>query len=269
MKRALIALTSIPLLSAVAFGQADFTANGQYPQYRGYSGLPGSGFGVLPDGTPSFNGAMTYSSPQAYSLNNWHFSIDAENASDYDFFRLPHVTGRRGNQDSNGKLGGMVGIPLGKFGAVTAGITILSSIWDTAFSFQYQLPFTYKGAAVSFGCQDFRGAIHGSGAENVPGGNGLSRSYYGVITAPLSGGIYASAGLGDRRFEKGFANISVPLGDRFKFVGEHDGFNFTEALAYHPNAPRNFMFFGKSAIATIMIGYEKSHYAFWSINVSF
>ena len=269
MKRGLIVLGLLFACLPLVHAQSDFTAAGQYPQFRGLSGLPGSGFGILPDGTPSFSGAMSYSSPIAYGLNNWHFAVSAENASDYWFFRLPHVTQRSGNQDSNGKANLMVGVPLGKFGSLTLSQTILSSLLDGAFNFQYQFPVFYKGVGVAFGCQDFRGSLHNSGAENVPGGNGLSRSFYGVVTVPLPHGVYVSAGYGDRRFKYGFANISAPLGDRFKAVIEHDGFDFNEALAYHPNSPRWLNAFGKPAIFTMMIGYEKSKYAFWALNLSF
>lgn len=269
MNRGFIALALIGTLAAVAHSQADFGPAGQYPQFRGISGLPGSGFGILPDGTPSFSGAMSYSSPIAYSLNNWHFSIDAENASDYWFFRLPHITGRTGNQDSNGKVNFMLGVPLGKFGSLTLSQTILSSLLDGAFNFQYQFPVFYKGIGIAFGAQDFRGSVHNSGAENVPGGDGVSRSYYGVITAPLPHGIYVSAGFGDRRFKHGFANVSAPIGDRFKAVVENDGLSFNEGLAYHPNVPRWVRLFGRPAVFTMMVGYEKSKYAFWSLNLSF
>jgi hypothetical protein len=269
MKRGVITGLLISSLVSMAFGQSDFAPTGQYPQFRGESGLPGSGFGIDSKGNPNFAGAMAYSTPIAYSLSNWHFSMDAENASDYGFFRLPHLTGHSGKQDSNGKLNFMTGIPLDRFGALTLSYTVLSSLGDAAINFQYQVPYEYRGVAFSFGCQDYRGSVHNAGAEGEPGGNGTSTSYYGVVTAPLPDGIYVSAGYGDRRFKYGFANASIPLGDRFKAVVEHDGFDFNEAIAYHPNIPASFKFFGHQADATIMIGYEKSKYAFWSINLSF
>src|SRR6476619_7261804 len=73
----------VVLASASCFGftQSDLFGPGQFTQTREMSGLPGGSFGVLPDGTPSFKGAMALSTPIAYSLNNWHYAFGLKSVS--------------------------------------------------------------------------------------------------------------------------------------------------------------------------------------------
>lgn len=260
-----VGLTSLTF--AQNTGPKDLGAAGQYPQFRTLSGLPGGGFGIRPDGTPGFDGAMGFSTPVGYSLDHWHVSGDLANTSDYLFFRLPHVTGNNSFTHSLGKLAGMVGVPLGKFGALTASYMIVSSIFDHAVSLQYSPPFHADGFGIGFGVQDIRGT-RGSGAPGAPGGNGTSRSFYGVVTKQFPHGIYASAGWGSVRFNKGFFNASGLVEKEIKLMVEHDGFNFNEGVAVNASNLFHFKYAGRDTVTTVTVGLVRSKYAFWSINLS-
>ena len=254
----------LALLASGAFGQSTLAGPHQYPAFRTISGLPGGGFGVRPDGLPAFDGAMAFSTPIGYSLSNWNGTLSATNTSDYWFFRLPHITGHRGNDDSNGKVTGCGGVSLGHFGSLAGGFMIISSDRDTAFNVQYQMPLFYKNVGVSAGVQD-TGGTRGDRAGGAVGVQN-SQSFYGAVTVPLKYGVYVSGGWGTRRFGKGFANVSVPIGSRFKAVLEDDGLGVNEALSWDPRAAGSYKLFGRSISTTTMIGFVNSRYAFWSLN---
>ncbi len=269
MKRfqSMILATALLGLGTVAQAQSDLLPNGQYPQFRTLSGLPGGGFGLLSDGTPSFSGAMAFSTPIGYSLSNNHVSFNLANTSDNLFFRLPHVAGNSGNTDSLGKANGMFGQSLGNFGSLTVAVVLDSSVGDRNYNFQYQAPNFIANLGLSAGVQDLVGH-RGTGAVGVPGGNGYSQSVFFAATYQLPHGIYASLGDGNRRFSKGFANVSAPLVPRVKAVLEHDGFNFNEAMAYDLGELKFLHIGTRIAQSSLMVGLVKSQYAFFSLNVS-
>ncbi len=267
MKKSLVILATFAGLSTVAFGQVDLEQLGQYPQFRTLSGLPGSGFGILPDGTPSFNGAMSFSTPIGYSLSNWHVAMDTANTSNTGLFKFIHLA-RNESTSSIGKAYFMFGIPLGRFGSFTASYWILSAFLDQALNFQYQLPIHWHNIGVSLGVQDWYGRV-GTGPSTNPLGQYRSQSWYGAVTMPFAHGIYASAGWGVKRWQKGFFNVSVPIQKRFKFMLEHDGFNFNLGLAWDPQLFRGVKLGGRQVQSTLMMGLVRAKYAYWSLNFSF
>ncbi len=68
-------------LAAACCAQSDLIGKNQYPQFRTLSGLSGCGYGVLLDGTPSFDGAMALSTPIAQSLSAGRIAIGAGDTS--------------------------------------------------------------------------------------------------------------------------------------------------------------------------------------------
>jgi len=259
-----LAVACLVCFACGAIAQNDLAGPHQYPAFRTISGLPGGGFGVRPDGTPAFDGAMAFSTPIGYSLSNWNGTLSAANTSDYWFFRLPHVSGHNGDVDSLGKITGCGGVTLGHFGSLSGGFMVISSAGDTAFTVQYQTPLFYKNIGVSAGVQD-TGGTRGDRAGGDPGSEN-SQSFYGAVTVPLKYGVYVSGGWGTRRFGKGFANVSVPINERFKAVLEEDGLGVNEAIAWDPRAGGSYKLFGRSISTTTMIGFVDSRYAFWSLN---
>jgi hypothetical protein len=254
-------------LATFGFGQLDLLGPGQYPQFRTLSGLPGGGSAVLPNGNPGFGGALSLSTPIGYSLSNWHIVRVGSVTSDYGWFRLPNLSAGSIHIDSNSKGAAMIGASLGRFGSVTFDMTLISAQLDTAFNAQYQLPIHYHDIGFSLGIQDIGNNVTDRSASFAPPRLG-SRSIFGVVTAPIGRGIYASAGYGDRRFDKGFANISAPLGPRFKLMIEHDGFNFNEAVAWDPRVFQSIPWLHRAKM-TVMAGYIRSKYAYWSIGVAY
>lgn len=263
---------ALPLLAgflgvSIAYGQSDLLPVGQYPQFRTLSGLPGAGFGIRPDGSPNFDGAMSFSTPIGYGLSDWHIAMDTANTSDYGFFRFIH-TGKSLTTRSIGKAYFMVGVPMGKFGSMSIAYWIISSQLDQALNFQWQLPIHWRNVGVSLGVQDYNGHV-GTGADQLPGGDYKSQSWYGAVTVPLPHGIYASAGWGGKRWQKGFVNVSVPLGSRWKATVEHDGFNFNFGAAYDMKLFPELKAAGRPVQTTMMVGFVRAKYAFWSININF
>ena len=205
---------------------------------------------------------MAFSTPIGYSLSNWNAVITASPPSDYWFFRLPHLTGNQGQNDSLGKISACGGISLHQFGSLSGSIMMTSSQRQTEFNFQYQTPLFYKQVGVSVGVQDIAGTTYDR-ASLVD--QHASQSFFGVVTVPFKYGVYASAGVGTRRFSKGFANVSVPLGSRFKAVVEDDGLGVNEAIAWNPKALGSYKLFGRNLSTTMMLGFVDSrYYAFWS-----
>ncbi len=204
------------------------------------------------------------STPIGYSLSNFHFAGTLSNTSDYQFFRLPHVTGAYGEPDSLGDASITGGASLGKFGAISGTVMFVDSSLQTAFNAQYGAPLLCKNIGVSVGVQD----IAGTGYDRAYGiaGARSSQSFFGAVSAPLGSGIYASAGWGTRRFGKGFANVSVPIGTRFKAVLEEDGLGVNEMIAWDPRIAGRSKLFGRNVSTTVMLGFVRSHYAIWALN---
>ena len=258
-----LAAAALPF-AALAHGQSDLLPTGQYPQFRTLSGLPGGGFGVRPDGSTGFDGAMSFSTPIGYSLTSGHYAVVGSNTSDNLLFRFPHLSGDHGHDDSNGKLDGLAGFSLGQFGSCTGTFVIDSSALDHSFNFVYQPLIKVPNLGVAVGVQDIVGH-RGIGGTGRPGADTNSQSLFTAATYSLPRGIFVSAGLGNRRFNHGFVNASAPLIPRFKLVLEHDGFNVNEALAFDTGS---FGFKDQKIQSSLMAGFVRSKYAFFSFNLS-
>lgn len=259
-------LAGLLLVASRATGQSGLFGPGQYPQFRSLSGLSGGGYALRSDGSPGFDGAMAFSTPIGYSLSDWHFAATGSTMSDHGFFRLPNLNPNAAHIDSNSKLNASLGASLGKFGSLTGGVTLISAVLDTAFNLQYQVPWKYRGIGLSAGVQDIVGK-RTDRAENVPNPRG-SRSFYAVATLPLADGIYASGGWGDRRFEKGFASLSAPVGNRVKVILEHDGFAFNEMVAFDMRLLRCLRT-RRTPETVLTVGYIRGQYAFFALSAAF
>lgn len=258
-------------LATVSFAQEPLTGLGQFPEWRTLSGLPGGGFGVKADGTPSLRGAFALSSPIAYSLGNRHVALGISNVSFDHQLRLP----ARSQGNSNGTMWAMLGLGGESWGDLTVGGTIISIPHGfpgrNALNLQYTPPVHVGPVKFGVGMQDVTGNAGSSGEalENKIG-RGHSNSAFAVATADLGNGVFLSAGTGTQRFRRSFVNGSASVTDRFKVFLEHDGFNFNYGVATELGP----LLGGESEDANrgsvvMMLGLVRSRYLGWSVNLTF
>jgi hypothetical protein len=266
--RNVTALTALALslgLVAIAPAQQAFSQIGQYSQFRNISGLPGGTFGVNPDGSPGISGAMGLSTPIAYSLGGGHFAGAIANTSYDGQFRF--LTKAKKNDfgvKSNGTATGMAGIstPLGKF---TLGMSVASGAFENSYSALFTPKQNNGKITLAFGAEGLfaAGGFIGPGLHSDVD---RATSAFIVATADLGHGLYASAGTGTARFDKGFVNASYGIGGRFRAVVEHDGFGWNYGVGAEVAKIR----IGKGAIRlNTFAGMVQSRYAFWSAGFSF
>lgn len=245
--------------AAAAHGQqGDLAGKDQYPQYRVLSGLPGGGFGVLPNGTPSINGAAALATPIAYTLGG-HGAIGLFNTTNgLNPFQFDGISPTE--QNSNGTLQMMVGGSYQGFRG-TVSYMALSTKLDGAFNFQVSPPL--KGRlGVALGLQDLNG---GGGAAGTGLGRPLdrrsSRSYFAVGTYDLGNRAYVSLGVGDRRFQGAFGNASAMLSGRVRAVLEYDTFNFNGGVIYNTGPWRGLSEKARDIESNIFVGLVRGKYA--------
>lgn len=242
---------------------------GSYPQFRSLAGLPGSGFGVTKNGNISLLGATSISTPVAYSLSNYNIFIGGGIFSGDSKFRFDTTEGQL--LKSNGTLVGMIGIPLNKWGNLTATHMVLSTKGDNSQNFHWQIPYETQNVSFGIGVQDVSGQGGTEGQTSGPSGfdPGESRSYYAVSTFDLKNGNFASLGFGDGRFKgRFFASANYQVTNRLKLIAEYDGFGLNSGLAYDLGTIGQF---GNSrkARATMSAGFLDSHHAYWTLGISF
>lgn len=262
------------VLSAACLGMAQTGLSGKdrFPQFRGLSGLPGAGFGVTGSGKPSFSGAMSYSTPIGHTLGGWSIAAGAGTISrgrNLVFFNSE--SGSLDKVKGNGTAFFVVGLDLEKYGSLSGGFTFLSGVGDNISSLQYS-PRSEEKIQFSIGCQDLGGS-GGSSGTNVEGDGRSSRSFYGAATYQAAEGVYLSAGIGTRRFQKGFGSISSNVGRNFKLVAEHDGWGLNYGVAFSPGPLGRTTSWGgetlRTAELTLFFGIVQNKYAAWSLVASF
>ncbi len=258
--------TALLLVALSQTALAQIGGPGTYPQFRSMSGLPGSGYGVTPDGRVDPTGAWSISTPIAYSLRPWQFVVGIGNySSDLE---------PRFSDTANGDLGGngtgqiSVGLPLGRYGTGTYTLMILSRRFDNAGNFTWTPPGQKGPVRFGAGVQDISGG-GGTQGETIGVDRNSSRSFYVVGTFAGERGFSASMGVGDRRFQGAFGNVSMNLAPRLKAVGEYDRFNWNYGLGFDlgkiGNSPRR----GADAGASLFLGVIDGRYAYWSVNFRF
>ena len=244
--------------SAIALCQSELIGPGRFPETREMSGLPGGSFGVLPDGTPSFSGAMALSTPIAYSLDHWHWAMGFNSTSPSMQFK--GIDFRTNVSVSSGTGEIMVGVPSG-IGAWTLSIMPIDAKLREATNVQFT-PYCMHGPVkIGLGVQDISGDTH----TFRPREHRSSRSPYVVATANLFSGNYISAGYGNQRFGGVFGNVSQSFGN-WKALAEYDTYNWNYGVA---NRLGHFRGFGKDIEATAFAGYIRGKYASWSLTLTF
>lgn len=262
MRRLVFALGLAPLVA-----QAQIGGPGTYPQFRSMSGLPGSGYGVMADGSLNPMGAWSLSSPIAYSLQPWQFVLGFGTMS-------PNLSPRfldssTSESTSNGTAQMTIGAPIGKFGQGTYTVMILSGKLDNAGNFTWTPPGQNGPLKFGIGVQDVGAGGGTQGEDKNHNDPGNSRSWYAVGTWEGPNGLHASLGTGSNRFKGAFGNVSANLSPRAKAVLEYDAFNWNAGIGYDlgrlGSSPRP----GNDIGASLFFGVIRGKHAYWSVNFRF
>jgi hypothetical protein len=139
---------------------------------------------------------------------------------------------------------------------------MFSGVQDSGVNVQFQ-PRSPSKVAIAFGVQDAtgRGGTGGSLEEDMAS----SRSFYIVGTIPVKDLAFISAGLGTRRFRKGFANTSFTMGRGLKGVVEFEGYHWNYGVALDLGSWRKLRRAGAPQ-ATMYLGLTRGKYATWSLS---
>lgn len=252
----------ILLLPTMALGQSDIVGKDRFPEFRNFSGLPGTIIGVDEDGRAGPRGAMGISTPVAHSLGRGQWNLGIGNTS----FR----GGLRFFQDKNaladGTAWGLVGFTT-PYGNVSLGGMVLSTKLDNVMNVQFTPRTEWDNLEVAIGVQDAFSSGGSSGeAIDLPSGGGNSRSFYALATVKLLEGAYISIGTGTRRFKNVFGNISANLTPSIKAVLEHDRFNWNYGVAAEVGS---FSFQGRELSWNTFVGQIRGKYWTWAVGVRF
>lgn len=259
------ACVAVCVCAAGAWAQSDLVGDGQFPQTRSLSALPGAVVGVLPDGTPSFRGASALSTPIAYSLSNWHYAFALGTTSASGLPRFFERDKTREFNDANSTAYGMVGIP-SRLGSFTVSLMLISRLLkETTINVQWTPPGQRGPVTFGYGVQD----VWNTSGTFVPFESKSATSHYLVATMPLPCGGYASLGAGTQRFGGVFGNVSVPLGRRWKGLVEYDVYNWNGGAAYDLGSVHNPLASKRPMEATAYFGYVRGKYATWTLGFSF
>ncbi len=252
-------------LATASLAQSELVGPGRYPGFRNLGAMPGTGFGVTPEGWIDFKGAMSYTTPVAYSLTDWYGVIGLSNLSNTSSFSFKNP-----NEGFSGNATGMLmlGVPLGPYGALTLSHMILSTKLDFATNVHWTPPNQFGPVRFGVGVQDISGQGGASG-EHLEGDEGNTRSYYAVATWQASENLYASLGVGDTRFRHVFGNASYNLVPRVKAFTEYDSFNWNYGLAFDLGRLGQSTNVDRSINANVQLGMVRGKYAFWGLSVTF
>jgi hypothetical protein len=232
-----------------------------YPQFRGLSGLAGSGYGVDPDGYRSISGPVAYSTPVAHTLGRWQVQLGGGTLS---YTRTPAIS----RSDTNGT------------GYLTAGVTlprlnlagtffVKSGAFDQVFHIQAQyIPSPSTKWVASVGIQDIQGRGGAAGTGNPALDDASSQSVFGVVTYrwdTRSNPLYLSLGVGTHRFGRSFASMSYQVVQPMRVWLESDGYgiNVGATLAWRLGHGR------RSAEVSTTLGVVRGQYFTLSAGVGF
>ena len=223
------------LLAALALGAgsrtlaADRTLD-EYFEFRTNSTLPGMLFGVTPQGEVGFDGALQQNIPVAYTPKGGNVVVGGSAGSKS---RSIQIGTNAAKSDGTAFLG--VGLGGGKHPGYVSWEATSNKI-EECFNGQIQVLAGHDTRpAIAVGVQDAGNErqrfIH-QNAHNA-------RSVYATATGAFSQAtwrpIYWTLGLGNGRFRRGFAGVSVPFTDHLKLVAEYDSFNPNLGLAFGVN----------------------------------
>jgi hypothetical protein len=218
---------ALAIVAAPGRGQLILQGPDHFPEFRGLSGLAGGGFGTDALGRLSLSGPTAYSTPTAYVLGHDRCFLMIDSIAGHRGF----VLGGKGFQT----LVGMVGHTVGHLNIAFSDM-VLTGQGDQAYNLQIEyvpspmrLPdgsVRFPHAIFSAGIQDIGGG-GGSAGDRLPGDTRSSRTVFGVVTYRMGDAErspYVSAGVGTRRFMKGFVSASYQVLPPVRLWVEYDGF---------------------------------------------
>ncbi len=272
MRRVWPVALGLSLSPALALAQEGLIGDQRFPNLRNLGGLPGSGLPVTPEGEASPSGALTYSTPVAYSFapRRWAGAgsvLSYQNTLSFTFEGDRDVLGR-----GNGTGTLQTGLGLGSYGRLTVGAMLLSGTLDSAFNFHWE-PFEQRGPIrYAVGVQDLRGNAGASG-DTLPGlDDHTATSPYVVATGQVAPGAHVSLGAGVRRFKGVWGNASADLVRGVKGMVEYDAFNWNWGVGLDLGEVKGGERFSPSRRtprAYAMVGSVRGKYAYWSLAVAF
>lgn len=248
--RILLVIIGLIATTLGAHAQNDLFGTDRFPQFRGLSGLAGGGFGLSSDGRASLTGASAFSTPIAHVLGHSQWRLGYSIISEKDEFTLDIGSG-------NGTGFIMYGHSFPGFNVAISDM-ILSSFGDQAINLQAQfVPTSPSRVTFSTGVQDVSGD-GGSSGTGVPGDERNSTSFFGVATVRATDGenpLWISAGIGNKRFRNGFANVSLAVAKPVRLWAEYDGFdpNFGALFTFHSTSGERITEF------TLLLGVVKKY----------
>lgn len=243
-----------------AFAQWSIHGPRTFPQFRDMAGLSGNGFPVQRDGFVGIRGAITLSTPIAYTLQPGQLVVGGASRSFDQNFRWVNTKYADNTQRSDGTAQ-IIGAVKTPWGNVTLSHMILSPALDSVQHLQFTFANEWKGMNWSMGIHNVtdRGQAAGDDIPIEDAKN--SQSFFVVGTKELWNNSYASVGYGTTRYRGPFGSYSGMIGDRSRFFVEYDTFNWNYGLA------TEFKVGGKKAYLTA--GMVRGELATWSLNFVF
>ena len=209
-------------LAACAFG----SEVSQYPDTRFVAPLPGSLFGVTPDGKAGFDGAMNITVPTAYTPGAGNIVIGANAGSN----REHSLPDRLDGGPVNGSF--LPGIGFTVCGHNLYGCDMATSKKiETLIGTQLELcPQTSSRPSIAIGVSDL---LDARGPHADPHS---ARSAYIVATKEFTNTrmpMFLTLGYGSRRYnDRPIGALSIQPWDRWRVIGEYDGFGTNLATAF-------------------------------------
>src|SRR5579862_6068197 len=174
-------------LASVSLASAQTNNLSKYFQLRDMSGLSGGMFGVTAQGIPSIWGAMAFSTPIGFSLSSGVYDAGLASKSLNNSPRFINFSkGANNHSDGTAQFMAGLGTPIGNF---TGTVEVVSSSYDQIYNAQWQLPFKWKTAGISVGCQNITNRNEGAFRAEV------NPSLFAVGTYGFAKGDYVTVGV--------------------------------------------------------------------------
>jgi hypothetical protein len=232
------------LMGGIVAAQASDSALHEFADTRFIAPLPGSLFGVTPDGRAGFDGAMNITVPTAYTPGPGSLVVGSLNEGSNRENKLP-------DQFDGGNVNGSF-IPGGLGMSVEGHHVFACDMWtskhiESLIGLQVELfPQTENRPSFAVGCSDL---FDMRGPASNPHS---ARSVYAVATMEFpKAGIptYLTLGYGNRRYQdRPIGALSIQPWSNIKFSAEYDGFGTNLAAAYrlwHSDAGWNAILYGQ------------------------